>query len=66
MTPGTVADCVRKVSSGHLLAIGPGGVREAQFSDHSYTLLWGHRRGYAKVALQANCVSLLPSNEAFF
>ena len=57
IAPCTVTECVRTVRSGHLLAISPGGVREAQFSDHSYALLWGSRTGFAKVALQADCVS---------
>ncbi|XP_047737296.1 uncharacterized protein LOC125178183 [Hyalella azteca] len=55
ISPSSVSDCVRIVRAGHLLAISPGGVREAQFSDHSYPLLWGCRKGFAKVAIEANC-----------
>ena len=34
-----------------------GGVREALFGDENYTVMWGKRSGFAKVALQANVVS---------
>ena len=33
-----------------------GGVREALFGDENYTVMWGKRSGFAKVALQANVV----------
>ena len=35
-----------------------GGVREALFGDENYTVMWGKRSGFAKVALQANVVSI--------
>jgi len=38
------------------LAISPGGVREALFSDEYYTMIWNGRRGFAKVALEAKVV----------
>lgn len=44
------------------MAISPGGVREALFSDEYYTMIWNGRRGFAKVALEAKVVS----NYAFF
>ncbi|XP_076032896.1 DGAT1/2-independent enzyme synthesizing storage lipids [Oratosquilla oratoria] len=53
VTPGTVSGCVKTLSRGHILAISPGGVREAQFSDHNYQLMWGKRTGYAKVAVES-------------
>ncbi|KAM6087142.1 DGAT1/2-independent enzyme synthesizing storage lipids-like isoform 4-T4 [Chlamydotis macqueenii] len=37
----------------------PGGVREALFSDESYQLVWGNRKGFAQVALEAK-VPIIP------
>ncbi|XP_049681748.1 transmembrane protein 68-like isoform X2 [Accipiter gentilis] len=37
----------------------PGGVREALFSDESYRLMWGNRKGFAQVALDAK-VPIIP------
>ncbi|XP_068215596.1 DGAT1/2-independent enzyme synthesizing storage lipids isoform X1 [Palaemon carinicauda] len=54
ITPGTVSSCTQILEEGHILSISPGGVREAQFSDHNYQLLWGQRTGFAKVAISAN------------
>ncbi|MCL4131770.1 UNVERIFIED_CONTAM: hypothetical protein GTU68_044948, partial [Idotea baltica] len=51
---GSVSSCIEDVKEGHILTIGPGGVREAQFSNHTYQLIWGKRTGFAKVALKAN------------
>lgn len=62
ITAGSVSSCIQTLSEDHILAISPGGVREAQFSDHNYQLIWGSRSGYAKVALGANSVS----NSTFF
>ncbi|KAI2550022.1 TMEM68 isoform 4 [Pan troglodytes] len=45
--------CVEILRSGHLLAISPGGVREALISDETYNIVWGHRRGFAQVAIDA-------------
>jgi hypothetical protein len=47
--PGTVAGCVDVLNRGDLLSIAPGGVREAQFGDNRYQLIWGNRIGFAKV-----------------
>ena len=55
--PGTISSCVQVINDGYLLSISPGGVREAMFSDHNYPLLWGSRCGFAKVAIEAQCVS---------
>jgi len=55
VSPSSVEQCVKTVQAGNLVAISPGGVREAQFSDHSYPLMWGNRAGFAKVALRAKC-----------
>jgi len=50
---GPAAECVRTLRKGHLLAIYPGGVREALFSGDNYELTWNKRTGFAKVALAA-------------
>lgn len=57
ITPGSVEHCVDMLSQGHILAISPGGVREALFSDHNYEIIWGQRVGFSKVALKARVVS---------
>ncbi|CAH0551690.1 unnamed protein product [Brassicogethes aeneus] len=56
--PGTIQTCSNVLKGGNLLAISPGGVFEAQFSDH-YSLLWKKRMGFAKVALDAK-VPIIP------
>ena len=57
--PGTISTCCESLKEGNLLAISPGGVREAQFGTPSYDLVWGSRVGFAKVALQSN-VPVIP------
>lgn len=59
VTPGTVHSCVEVLGQNNILAIAPGGVREALFGDENYSLMWGKRCGFAKVALQAN-VPIIP------
>lgn len=56
---GPQEECVRALRSGHLLGISPGGVREALFSDETYPLLWGKRRGFAQVAIDSQ-VPIIP------
>ncbi|NXH29260.1 TMM68 protein, partial [Myiagra hebetior] len=51
--------CVRTLKKGCLLAIAPGGVREALFSDEMYTILWSNRKGFAQVAIDAK-VPIIP------
>ncbi|KTG42387.1 hypothetical protein cypCar_00011350, partial [Cyprinus carpio] len=41
------------------LGISPGGVREALFSDETYPLLWGKRKGFAQVAIDSK-VPVIP------
>lgn len=53
---GPQEECVRALKNGHLLAISPGGVREALFSDETYPLLWGERKGFAQVAIDSGVV----------
>jgi len=56
---GPASECVRTLRKGHLLAIYPGGVREALFSGDNYELQWNKRTGFAKVALAAR-VPIIP------
>ena len=55
-TPGSHDLCVDLLKQGHILAISPGGTREALFSDN-YEIIWGNRLGFAKVAVEAKVVS---------
>ncbi|NXS08648.1 TMM68 protein, partial [Neodrepanis coruscans] len=57
--PGTREDCLNALKNGYLVSISPGGVREALFSDESYQLMWGNRKGFAQVALEAK-VPIIP------
>ncbi|UYV65127.1 TMEM68, partial [Cordylochernes scorpioides] len=56
---GTVDSCSQFVGRGELLAVAPGGLREAQYGDDSYPIIWGTRCGFAKVALKAG-VPIIP------
>lgn len=56
---GPQEECVRALRNGHLLGISPGGVREALFSDETYPLFWGKRRGFAQVAIDSQVVGHL-------
>lgn len=44
--------------AGEVLLLSPGGVREALFSDEYYSVLWGKRRGFARIAIKAKRVSI--------
>ncbi|KAM6087141.1 DGAT1/2-independent enzyme synthesizing storage lipids-like isoform 3-T3 [Chlamydotis macqueenii] len=57
--PGTREECLDALKNGHLVSVSPGGVREALFSDESYQLVWGNRKGFAQVALEAK-VPIIP------
>ncbi|XP_067137191.1 DGAT1/2-independent enzyme synthesizing storage lipids-like [Centruroides vittatus] len=50
--PGSIESCSEVLKNGNLLAIAPGGVREAQFGDETYSLLWEKRKGFAQVAIE--------------
>jgi len=56
---GPAAECVKMLRRGHLLAICPGGVREAIFATDKYPVMWKTRTGFAKVALAAK-VPIIP------
>lgn len=49
----TREQCVAILNNGEWLAISPGGVREALFSDENYKMIWNGRKGFAKVAIEA-------------
>ncbi|CAB0010532.1 unnamed protein product [Nesidiocoris tenuis] len=57
--PGTVQTCSNILQRNNCLAVSPGGVYEAQFSDHNYKLMWNKRAGFAKVAIDAK-VKIVP------
>uniref|UniRef100_A0A4W3J614 Transmembrane protein 68 n=1 Tax=Callorhinchus milii TaxID=7868 RepID=A0A4W3J614_CALMI len=56
---GPQEECVKALKNGHLLAISPGGVREALFSDETYGIFWSNRKGFAQVAIDAQ-VPIIP------
>ncbi|CAF3725101.1 unnamed protein product [Rotaria sp. Silwood1] len=57
--PSTLAICKLMLEEGHILAIAPGGVREALFGDQNYHLIWKERKGFAKLAIDAK-VPIIP------
>ena len=57
MTPGSVEEITQLLRAGKLVAVAPGGVREALFSTSNYELLWGRRCGFARSAIAAKVVS---------
>lgn len=63
---GPQEECVRALKNGHMLGISPGGVREALFSDETYPLLWGKRKGFAQVAIDSQVVWLCFSTSRLF
>uniref|UniRef100_A0A674JC51 Transmembrane protein 68-like n=1 Tax=Terrapene triunguis TaxID=2587831 RepID=A0A674JC51_9SAUR len=52
-------ESVEILKKGNLLGVAPGGGREAFFSDENYNLLWGNRKGFAQVAIDAK-VPIIP------
>ena len=48
--PGNVQECAKLLQDGQIIAVSPGGVREAQFSSEYYQLVWNGRIGFARVA----------------
>ncbi|KAH1178416.1 hypothetical protein KIL84_012118 [Mauremys mutica] len=51
--------CVEILKKGNLLGVAPGGARESFFSDENYGILWGNRKGFAQVAIDAK-VPIIP------
>ncbi|KAJ6662093.1 hypothetical protein lerEdw1_012558 [Lerista edwardsae] len=59
LLPRKKKPCVNALKDGNLVAISPGGTREALFSDESCQLIWHKRKGFAEVALDAK-VPIIP------
>ncbi|XP_042320604.1 transmembrane protein 68-like [Sceloporus undulatus] len=55
----TREECVELLKQGNLLGIAPGGLREQNYGDHTYKLVWGKRKGFAQVAIDAK-VPIIP------
>uniref|UniRef100_A0A674JE10 Transmembrane protein 68-like n=1 Tax=Terrapene triunguis TaxID=2587831 RepID=A0A674JE10_9SAUR len=51
-------ESVEILKKGNLLGVAPGGGREAFFSDENYNLLWGNRKGFAQVAIDAKVTKI--------
>lgn len=49
-TPGTVEQIADLLRSGEIVSVAPGGIREAQFSNEYYELVWNGHLGFAKAA----------------
>lgn len=49
-TPGTVQQIGDLLKNEELVSVAPGGVREAQFSNEYYQLVWNNHLGFAKAA----------------
>ncbi|KAM6458347.1 DGAT1/2-independent enzyme synthesizing storage lipids-like [Liasis olivaceus] len=56
---GKKAECVQMLKKGYLLGISPGGLREANFSDEYYNMVWSAGTGFAQVALETQ-VPIIP------
>ncbi|XP_066481345.1 DGAT1/2-independent enzyme synthesizing storage lipids-like [Tiliqua scincoides] len=46
-------ECVALLKKGHLLFIAPGGLREQNYGDNNYKLIWRNRQGFAQIAINA-------------
>ena len=58
--PGTPEAAVRLLEAGEMVCVSPGGIDDSfKLSSEAYTLEWGARRGFARVAMQAR-VPVLP------
>lgn len=49
-TPGTVQQIADLLRDGEIVSVAPGGIREAQFSNEYYELVWNGHLGFAKAA----------------
>ncbi|XP_066480512.1 DGAT1/2-independent enzyme synthesizing storage lipids-like [Tiliqua scincoides] len=52
-------ECVALLKEGHAVNIAPGGLREQNYSDKTYKLIWGKRHGFAHIAIEAK-VPIIP------
>ncbi|XP_016851146.1 monoacylglycerol/Diacylglycerol O-acyltransferase isoform X1 [Anolis carolinensis] len=55
----TRQECVTLLEKGHLLGVAPGGIREQNYGDNTYKLIWRQRTGFAQVAIDAK-VPIVP------
>ncbi|XP_077208508.1 DGAT1/2-independent enzyme synthesizing storage lipids-like isoform X2 [Paroedura picta] len=55
----TREECVETLKKGYLVGIAPGGLREQNYGDNTYRLIWGKRKGFAQVAIDAK-VPVIP------
>ncbi|XP_053156799.1 transmembrane protein 68-like isoform X2 [Hemicordylus capensis] len=55
----TIEECVNTLKKGHVLMIAPGGLEEGNAGGHNYKLIWGKRKGFAQVAIDAK-VPIVP------
>ncbi|XP_032079227.1 transmembrane protein 68-like [Thamnophis elegans] len=51
--------CINVLKQGHLLGIAPGGLREQNYGNNQYKVIWGKRKGFAHVAIDAK-VPIIP------
>ena len=58
-TPGTIESCLAMLKKNELIAIYPGGTREAITSDSNYQMNWRSDAGFAKLAVQSK-VPVIP------
>ncbi|KYO26092.1 hypothetical protein Y1Q_0003847 [Alligator mississippiensis] len=56
---GTKEECMNALKNGRVVAVAPGGAREALFSDETYKLVWAHHKGFAQLAIDAR-VPIIP------
>ncbi|XP_034284937.1 monoacylglycerol/Diacylglycerol O-acyltransferase-like [Pantherophis guttatus] len=51
--------CINLLKEGHQLTVAPGGLREQNYGSNHYKLIWGKRRGFAHIAINAK-VPIIP------
>ncbi|XP_070798390.1 DGAT1/2-independent enzyme synthesizing storage lipids-like [Pituophis catenifer annectens] len=51
--------CVNVLKQGQLMGVAPGGVREQNYGNNHYKLIWGKRKGFAQIAIDAK-VPVIP------
>ncbi|XP_058031164.1 monoacylglycerol/Diacylglycerol O-acyltransferase-like isoform X2 [Ahaetulla prasina] len=51
--------CVNVLKQGHLMGVAPGGLREQNYGNNYYELIWGKRKGFAQIAIDAK-VPIVP------
>jgi 1-acyl-sn-glycerol-3-phosphate acyltransferase len=67
---GTHENAVSMLKSGEILVVAPGGMREAlRPSREKYKVMWGRRRGFARLAIETGCPIVLaacPSSDDLY